>query len=291
MVEGPTAGGHNAPPRGKLELDASGQPVYGPRDRVDLAKLVATGVPFWMAGCYNAPAQVRFALEHGATGVQVGTPFALCDESGMRPDLKEQTITLALQGALEVRTDPLASPSGYPFKVVGMTDTVSETDVYEGRERVCDVGLLRSAYKQDDGGVGWRCAAEPVKVYVSKGGLLEDTVGRKCLCLLSLGPAASRSIESTCGDRAAAPLGMERSDRVCACRSARPSAGLRNCAHRRTPLRHRVVRRRNTPGRRLERPLHPQRRSRRMAAVDRPGMRCLNSARPGSIMPGTRSSP
>jgi len=30
--------------------------------------------------------------------------------------------------------------------------------------------------------VGYRCPAEPVDVYVSKGGDLADTVGRKCLC-------------------------------------------------------------------------------------------------------------
>src|SRR3990167_1370817 len=39
IVEGPTAGGHNAPPRGKLQLSKAGEPVYGERDRVDLAKL------------------------------------------------------------------------------------------------------------------------------------------------------------------------------------------------------------------------------------------------------------
>src|SRR5690606_23943914 len=30
VVEGPTAGGHNAPPRGRLEVDGRGEPVYGP---------------------------------------------------------------------------------------------------------------------------------------------------------------------------------------------------------------------------------------------------------------------
>ena len=37
VIETPTAGGHNAPPRGKPQLSASGEPVYGERDRVSLA--------------------------------------------------------------------------------------------------------------------------------------------------------------------------------------------------------------------------------------------------------------
>ena len=32
VVEGPTAGGHNAPPRGKLQLNDAGEPIYGERD-------------------------------------------------------------------------------------------------------------------------------------------------------------------------------------------------------------------------------------------------------------------
>src|ERR1035437_7615221 len=38
VIEGPTAGGHNAPPRGRQQLSETGEPVYGERDRVDLAK-------------------------------------------------------------------------------------------------------------------------------------------------------------------------------------------------------------------------------------------------------------
>ncbi|HEX9045707.1 MAG TPA: nitronate monooxygenase, partial [Verrucomicrobiae bacterium] len=32
VVEGETAGGHNAPPRGALQLNEQGEPIYGPRD-------------------------------------------------------------------------------------------------------------------------------------------------------------------------------------------------------------------------------------------------------------------
>src|SRR5208283_6095446 len=81
VVEGPTAGGHNAPPRGKLQLDKAGEPVYGERDSVDLEKIRELGLPFWLAGGYGSPEKVREALALGAAGVQVGTAFAYCEES------------------------------------------------------------------------------------------------------------------------------------------------------------------------------------------------------------------
>jgi nitronate monooxygenase len=54
--------------------------------------------------------------------------------------------------------------------------------VAAARTRVCDRGYLREAYWTEDGKIGYRCAAEPEASYVSKGGKMEDTVGRKCLC-------------------------------------------------------------------------------------------------------------
>ena len=59
VVEGPTAGGHNAPPRGAMQLDESGQPVYGERDAVNLEKLAELGLPFWLAGGTGSPEGVR----------------------------------------------------------------------------------------------------------------------------------------------------------------------------------------------------------------------------------------
>ena len=81
-----------------------------------------------------------------------------------------------------MRTDPRASPSGYPFKVVALDDTVSDPDAYASRQRVCDLGFLRTVYLRDGGTVGYRCTAEPEADYVGKGGELDDTEGRKCLC-------------------------------------------------------------------------------------------------------------
>jgi NAD(P)H-dependent flavin oxidoreductase YrpB (nitropropane dioxygenase family) len=92
VIEGPLAGGHNAPPRGRLTLDDDGQPGYGPRDEPDLARVAAIGLPFWLAGSYGTPARLREALAAGAAGVQVGTLFALSQESGLRPDLRSQLL-------------------------------------------------------------------------------------------------------------------------------------------------------------------------------------------------------
>lgn len=195
VIESPTAGGHNAPPRGKLQLNEAGEPIYGHRDQVNLAELRALGVPFWLAGGYGSPDKVREALDEGATGVQVGTAFAFTEESGLRHDLKKMLIAQALEGTGDVFTDPLASPTGFPFKVAKLNGTTSDEGVYQARKRVCDLGYLREPYATPDGNIGYRCSAEPVATYVSKGGKVEDTVGRKCLCnslLSNIGYAQTR---------------------------------------------------------------------------------------------------
>jgi NAD(P)H-dependent flavin oxidoreductase YrpB (nitropropane dioxygenase family) len=182
VVEAPTAGGHNAPPRGKVTLSDDGEPVYGPRDVVDPADLVALGKPFWLAGGYAGPAALSEARSQGAAGVQVGTAFALCDESGLAPDLKRRLLDAVRAGDVRVHTDPLASPTGYPFKLVPMAGTIGDDAAYADRPRRCDLGYLREPYRRDDGHVGYRCPAEPVDDYVAKGGDPGDTVGRRCLC-------------------------------------------------------------------------------------------------------------
>ncbi|HHC08771.1 MAG TPA: nitronate monooxygenase [Actinobacteria bacterium] len=182
VVEGPTAGGHNAPPRGKLVLDERGQPVYGERDVVDLDVMNELGLPYWLAGGYAEPHKVAEALAAGAAGVQIGTAFAYCEESGFSDEIKRRVIEMSRRGEAEAFTDPVASPTGFPFKVVPIPGTMSEPEVYAARTRVCDLGYLRTPYKKDDGSIGWRCPAEPVDHYLRKGGAIEDTIGRKCLC-------------------------------------------------------------------------------------------------------------
>ncbi len=182
VIEGTSAGGHNAPPRGDLQLNTRGEPIYGPRDEVKLADIRKLDLPYWLAGSYSEPGKLKAALDLGAVGIQIGTPFAFCNESGITPQIKEAVIRKAVEGNCDVLTDPLASSSGFPFKVVRLEDTVSEQKTYESRPRICDLGYLRKAYKRPDGGLGYRCASEDVATYLRKGGKREDTVGRKCIC-------------------------------------------------------------------------------------------------------------
>lgn len=179
IVEGPTAGGHNAPPRGEPRFNDRGEPVYGDRDVVDLDKLRDLGLPFWLAGGTGSPTALSKARNAGAAGIQVGTLFAFCEESGFANYLKRDVLDHAIRGDIEVITDPRASPTGYPFKVVSWASDAASP---RKRERKCDLGYLRVAYKRDDDRIDYRCAAEPVSDYVRKGGLESDTAGRRCLC-------------------------------------------------------------------------------------------------------------
>jgi nitronate monooxygenase len=182
VVEGETAGGHNAPPRGPMQLSAAGEPVYGPRDVPELGKIRELGLPFWLAGSYGRPNKLAEALQLGAAGIQVGTAFAFCEESGIRPDLKQTTLQLSRAGQAHVFTDPLASPTGFPFKVVQLPGTMSDPTACQTRVRRCDLGYLRHAYRKEDGTLGYRCPAEPTDDFVRKGGAVAETHGRQCVC-------------------------------------------------------------------------------------------------------------
>jgi nitronate monooxygenase len=197
VVERPSAGGHNAPPRGAFALDDEGNPQYGKRDVVDFDELAKLGSPFWIGGGITSPEDVREAWALGASGVQVGTLFAYCDESGMDPALRRHILDQVKGGSVNVKTSLRASSTGYPFKVASVSATISDSRVYEQRERRCDLGYLREAYLTPIGATDYRCAAEPVVAYQRKGGSLEATDRSTCLC---------NGLMATCG------LGQYRAD-------------------------------------------------------------------------------
>ncbi len=182
VIEESSAGGHNAPPRGPMKLDAHGEPSYGERDVVDYGAIEKLGLPFWLAGSYGTADALERAQELGAVGVQIGTPFAFCDESGITSRLKARALRRIRAGNDHVHTDPLASPTGFPFKVFELPNTMSEPGIFERREKLCDLGYLRHAYEKSDGRVGWRCPGEPTHVFLRKGGKPEEISGRKCVC-------------------------------------------------------------------------------------------------------------
>jgi nitronate monooxygenase len=182
IIEAPVAGGHNAPPRGQLELDAAGEPVYGARDIVDLSEMRALGKPFWLAGDTGSPDALRQARAEGAAGIQVGTLFAFAEESGLDPQLRQQGLAHVSAGTVSITTDLRASPTGFPFKVLELAGTNALPEVAQQRTRRCDLGYLRNAYRRPDGRIDYRCPAEPEADWVRKGGNASATEGRKCLC-------------------------------------------------------------------------------------------------------------
>jgi len=182
VVEGPVAGGHNAPPRGPAAPGRAQEPVWGPRDEVDLARIADLGMPFYLAGGFGNAGRLRDALARGAAGIQVGTAFAFCRESGLVMSLKLAALRKAVEGIGRVVTDALASPTGFPFKVLNLEGTLSELTEYLTRPRVCNLGFLSRIYKREDGQIGYRCPAEPETSWRAKGGDPAETEGRKCLC-------------------------------------------------------------------------------------------------------------
>lgn len=191
VVENNLAGGHNAPPRGPMRLTEKGEPIYGPKDEADLKILREIGLPFWLAGSYASSERLSEALKLGAEGIQVGTAFAFCNESGLSEHLRNKVIQKwcfahspsdVASAKLSIFTDPLASPTGFPFKVVPLDQTLSDDDLFSERPRKCDLGYLRQVTRDAAGTVIYRCPAEPVQDFIKKGGTIEETTNRKCLC-------------------------------------------------------------------------------------------------------------
>jgi NAD(P)H-dependent flavin oxidoreductase YrpB (nitropropane dioxygenase family) len=142
----------------------------------------ALGLPFWLAGAYATRERVIEAQKLGAQGVQVGTAFAFCRESGLSEGFKRDLLERSTQGQASVRTDPRASPTGMPFKVARLPGSLSEDEVYAARERRCDVGYLRQPFRRANGEIGYRCPAEAVSTYQAKDGDPADAEQRRCLC-------------------------------------------------------------------------------------------------------------
>lgn len=183
ILENHAAGGHNAPPRNKAGF--SGE------DDVDsyFDKVKALGVPIYVAGAFahgGTSRDLEAWIERGAYGIQVGSRFALCTDSGLRADLRERIIAANATSTLHVETREGMSPTGYPLKVVPLPGTIADPAVYAARERICNRLYLAQSHFEPaaDGTVveTYVCPAMPVKQYERLGGDPADTVGRVCLC-------------------------------------------------------------------------------------------------------------
>jgi nitronate monooxygenase len=196
------AGGHNPPCRNG-QLTAKGEPDYGEKDGMNYKLLKSLLIqnakkraeilglnpededvietlkqPYWFAGGYAD--KLENAIENGAQGIQVGTPFAFSRESGIESKLKRKILKQIIDGA-EVYTSPVASPSGFPFKVVLSDDTIAANEIYEKRNRLCNLGYLIELFI-DGNNIKGRCPAEPSEIYERKRGNALDCEGRVCLC-------------------------------------------------------------------------------------------------------------
>ena len=182
IIEHNSAGGHNAPPRGKWEFDADGEPIYGPKDIADIEKMKKLELPFWLAGTYGNPEKVKAALAQGAAGVQVGTLFAISNHSGFSDKTRKQLLDKLKSNTLEVKTDVKASPTSFPIKIAKLEGHTSTAEGFAARPKLCDLGYLREPAISETGRTIYRCPSEPDDQYIKKGGAIEDIDGRKCLC-------------------------------------------------------------------------------------------------------------
>ena len=182
IIEHNSAGGHNAPPRGKWEFDENGEPIYGPKDIADIEKMKKLELPFWLAGTYGNPERVKAALDQGAAGVQVGTLFAISNHSGFSAQTRKQLIDKLKSNSLEIKTDVKASPTSFPIKIAKLEGHTSTAEGFAARPKLCDLGYLREPALSETGRTIYRCPSEPDDQFIKKGGAVEDIDGRKCLC-------------------------------------------------------------------------------------------------------------
>ena len=182
VIEGTSAGGHNAPPRGKTPIGEDGQSLFSEKDDADIEKVRSIGLPFWLAGGYSTPEKVLEAIEAGAQGAQVGSLFALSQESGLLDSLRTEILEKIKNDSLNVITDPLGSPTSFPFKYIELNQTISDHELFEERRRLCDLGYLRTVVEKADHRIAYRCAGEPEKTFLFKEGEPGGTHEKKCLC-------------------------------------------------------------------------------------------------------------
>ena len=144
VVEGPTAGGHNAPPRGKPQFNEAGEPIYGERDVVDLDKMRGAG-PSVLAG---------WRLRRTARRSRSASPPAprACRSGRRSPSARNPACAPTTSARCSTRrwparraSSPIRSPHPrrFPSRSRCCPNTVSEKETYEARRRVCDLGYLR----------------------------------------------------------------------------------------------------------------------------------------------------
>lgn len=184
VVEEKDAGGHNAPPRNKkADRNQFGELVYGPKDVIDWTYFaeLSKRKPFFPAAGFISRAKRKEYAQYNPAGFQIGGPFGACNGTGIHQPILLVLRNLLMKGQLEVLSNPDISSSGYPFQTASLYGTLAEVGIRENRKKRCNLGYLRQAYCEN-GELKFRCSAEEPSVYVAKGGKLDDTVNKGCLC-------------------------------------------------------------------------------------------------------------
>ena len=65
VFEGPTAGGHNAPPA-EYQRFKGEPPTWGPKDELEVGRLTELNQPFWLAGGKGCPEGLKEALRYSS---------------------------------------------------------------------------------------------------------------------------------------------------------------------------------------------------------------------------------
>ncbi|MFZ1258494.1 MAG: hypothetical protein WAQ25_03430 [Candidatus Saccharimonas sp.] len=167
VFERGTAGGHNMP--------------HGIKES-SYEEFLGLDAPVILAG--GAAQQYAMVTEMGGAGIQVGSLFAVANESGMVAAERGKVKINAQMDRLVVRSDEGVSPTGYPFQVAEIGGTLSDPQVKESRPRICDISALRTPYVSD-GELHWRCPADVAENMADafKGPFAAKRIGEAaCLC-------------------------------------------------------------------------------------------------------------
>ncbi len=175
--------GHPATRPDGFVLDLPGNGRHG-TDRMVAAQadgVAALGVPFWLAGgpaeqgrsgepgragergrssgrglagerggsSERGLAGERGGLDRarslGAVGIQVGTAFTLCRESGIDPDLRHRLVEAVLAATLGVPAQPYPMVATRPARAAAPAPTLAQDAASAGQPQRCSPGRSRSA--------------------------------------------------------------------------------------------------------------------------------------------------
>jgi nitronate monooxygenase len=177
---------------------------------IALDHMRSLGLPFWLGGLAPTRENLAAARPAGAVGLRVSAPFTFCEESALDRQLKLRVLSLLREDPASLRTAVFTAPAGPPLQVLRLDGTASDATVFADRQRLCDVGYFRQAYRRTDGTIGYRCPGEPLLHHVEKGGAPAAASRQLCLCnslLASIGLGQLRSVGET--ERALVPSGED----------------------------------------------------------------------------------